>query len=171
MAVPLRVFEWSLLRDWLLVIGSNPGNGVQALPPVGPPSRAEVSRMLLAVARETRDISEEPRIDRADARLAAELEGERRLSVRADEGPLRLRLPDGGPDQPLGQGLPGETEPPELPVSLPRVGLRADHGGPLEACLGLAEDWCVQRRCEEDLNLIGEGDATREALMNFEASG
>ena len=24
-------------------------------------------------------------------------------------------------------------------------------------------------RCEEDLNLIGEGDATREALLNFEA--
>ena len=43
-------FEWSLWRDWLLVIGANSGNGVQALPPVGPPSRLEATRMLLAVA-------------------------------------------------------------------------------------------------------------------------
>ena len=38
----------------------------------------------------------------------------------------------------------------------------------VEACLGLAEDWCALRRCEEDLNLLGEWDATREALSHFE---
>jgi hypothetical protein len=39
-------FLWSMYEDWLLVIGGN-GKGVQALPPIGPPSRVEVTRMLL----------------------------------------------------------------------------------------------------------------------------
>ena len=37
----------------------------------------------------------------------------------------------------------------------------------VEACLGLAENWCNLRRCEDDLNLVGEWDATREALSHF----
>jgi hypothetical protein len=40
-----------------------------------------------------------------------------------------------------------------------------------EACLGLAQNWCVLRRCEEDLNLTGEWDATREALNHFTSLG
>ncbi|MGD0228962.1 MAG: phosphatidylglycerol lysyltransferase domain-containing protein, partial [Syntrophorhabdales bacterium] len=66
-------FEWSLYRDSLLVIASNSGNGVQALPPIGPPPRSEASRMLLSWMKDEKNIPD-PRIDRADARLASELD-------------------------------------------------------------------------------------------------
>jgi hypothetical protein len=32
----------------------------------------------------------------------------------------------------------------------------------VEACLALQERWCLLKRCEEDLNLDGEWDATRQ---------
>ena len=37
----------------------------------------------------------------------------------------------------------------------------------VDACLALAENWCALRRCEDDLDLIGEWDAIREALSNL----
>jgi hypothetical protein len=45
------------------------------------------------------------------------------------------------------------------------VPLRDQH---LNACLELADSWCEWRRCEEDMNLIGEWDAVREALTHFQ---
>jgi hypothetical protein len=39
----------------------------------------------------------------------------------------------------------------------------------VEACLALQERWCLLKRCEEDLNLDGEWDATRQILMNYRA--
>jgi len=37
----------------------------------------------------------------------------------------------------------------------------------LNDCLGLAETWCQLRRCEEDLNLLGEWKAVREAFAHL----
>ena len=34
----------------------------------------------------------------------------------------------------------------------------------IEAALNLQEKWCLLRRCDEDLNLLGEWDAIREIL-------
>ena len=39
----------------------------------------------------------------------------------------------------------------------------------IEAALSLQEKWCLLRRCEEDLNLLGEWDAIREILNNYQA--
>jgi hypothetical protein len=39
----------------------------------------------------------------------------------------------------------------------------------IEAALNLQEKWCTLRRCEEDLNLLGEWDAIREILSNYRA--
>jgi hypothetical protein len=40
-----------------------------------------------------------------------------------------------------------------------------------EECLALQERWCLLRRCEEDLNLQGEWEATREILINHRSLG
>ena len=53
-------FEWSLYKEWLLVIGANSANGVQALPPIGPPSRLEASRTLLAWLRDEKKMTSRP---------------------------------------------------------------------------------------------------------------
>ena len=44
--------------------------------------------------------------------------------------------------------------------------LQDDH---LQACLELSGRWCEVRRCEEDLNLMGEWEAIREAFTDFHA--
>ena len=37
----------------------------------------------------------------------------------------------------------------------------------VDDCLALAKNWCTLQRCEDDLDLIGEWDAIREALSNL----
>ncbi len=156
-------FEWSLYGDWLLVVGANSGNGVQALPPVGPPSRMDVSRMLLTWMREERNISE-PRIDRADARLASEVEGGGGFVVE----PVRDHFDYVYLTADL-VALSGKTYRAKRnhlnyllrSYSIVYEPITEAH---VDACLGMAENWCTLRRCEDDLNLLGEWDATREAL-------
>jgi hypothetical protein len=161
-------FEWSLYGDWLLVIGANSGNGVQALPPVGPPSRVEVTRMLLEWMREERNIPE-PRIDRADVRLASELE--RSGGFVAE--PVRDHFDYVYLTEDL-TALAGKTYRAKRnhlnyllrSYSIVYEPITEAH---VDACLGLAENWCTLRRCEDDLNLVGEWDATREALSYLRA--
>ena len=158
-------FQWSMHENWLLVIGGN-GKGVQALPPIGPPSRAEVTRMLLRWMEEERGIAQ-PGIDRADGRLVAELEGsgafvfepvrEHFDYVYRTEELIRLA---GGPYRAKRNNL-------NYLLRSFRIVYEPVTESSVEACLGLAENWCTLRRCEEDLNLLGEWDAIREALNHF----
>jgi hypothetical protein len=41
----------------------------------------------------------------------------------------------------------------------------------LDACLELQSNWCEIRRCDEDLSLLGEWEAIREAMNNFTSLG
>jgi hypothetical protein len=41
----------------------------------------------------------------------------------------------------------------------------------LHLCSEFQDRWCALRRCSEDLNLLGEWEAVREALANFPALG
>ncbi len=161
-------FEWSVWRDWLLVIGTNSGNGVHALPPVGPASRVEVSRMLLEWLRQERKI-DEPRIDRADARLVAEVEGDGAFTVE----PVRDHFDYVYRTEDLialsGKAYRAKRN--HLNYLLRAYGgsmayepIREEH---VEACREVAGNWCSLQRCEEDLNLVGEWDAIQEALGNL----
>ena len=40
-------FQWSVYRDWLIVLSLNPTDGFYTLQPIGPSSRLEVVRTLL----------------------------------------------------------------------------------------------------------------------------
>jgi hypothetical protein len=159
-------FEWSLYRDWLLVVGANSGNGVQALPPIGPPSRVDVARMLLGWMRDERNIPE-PAIDRADARLASELEGSGGFVVE----PVRDHFDYVYLAEDL-IALSGKTyraKRKHLKYLLRSYAMVYEPitEAHVDACLDLAEDWCTLRRCEDNLNLLGEWDATREALSHL----
>ena len=159
-------FEWSLYRDWLLVIGANSGNGVQALPPIGPPSRADVTRMLLGWMRDERNIPA-PAIDRADARLASELEGSGGFVVE----PVRDHFDYAYLTEDLialsGKAYRAKRK--HLNYLLRSYAMLYEPitEAHVDACLGLAEDWRTLRRCEDNLNLLGEWNATREALSHL----
>ena len=68
-------YQWCLDRDRLLVVSTTTGRPVWALPPVGPPPRADLCRQVLEWLRDEQGVAD-PAIERADPRLAAELEGQ-----------------------------------------------------------------------------------------------
>lgn len=160
-------FLWSVYKEWLLVIG-NTGNGVQALPPVGPPSRAEVTRMLLKWLHDAKGVAE-PRIDRADARLAAELQGSTDFIVEPTRDQFDYTYRTEDLIRLAGKNYRAKRNHINYLTRECKVDYAPLNEGHIDSCLQLGENWCELRRCAEDLNLMGEWDATREALAHFRA--
>jgi len=141
-----------------------------ALPPVGPPSRLAVTRRLLQWLHATRG-NMAPFIGRADQRLVAELAeaDDLVISARRDHYDYVYRSVDLGT-------LKGR-----------RYSKKRNHinqflreyeytYAPLTAdiipnCLALAEVWCQQRLCDEDISLMHEFCGIRDTLNNFRVLG
>jgi hypothetical protein len=157
-----------MYKDWLIVLCTSSPNETYAFQPIGPPSRLEVTRMLLEWLREEKG-EKKPCIKRADQRLIKEIEGSRDLQVEPTReqfdyiyrSDALIRLPGGkyhSKRNHVNKFLHS--------YSFTYAALNKDH---LEASLELSGLWCEVRRCEEDLNLLGEWEAVREALTHFHA--
>ena len=161
-------FQWSMYQGWLVVICGGNNNGFFALEPIGPPSRLEVTRMLLKWLTEEKGEAS-ARIERADQRLVSELENATDLFVEPtrDQFDYIYRSEDliklGGRKYHAKRNHINKFR---RSYSFTYTPFTDDH---LKPCLGLADSWCEWRRCEEDLNLMGEWDAVREALTHFKA--
>jgi hypothetical protein len=157
--------QWSVHRDWLLVLCTTDTNGFCALQPVGPPSRLEVVRMLLNFLQEEKK-EKEPRIERADQLLVSEIQQATGLIIE----PTRDHFDYVYRSEDL-IGLAGRKYHSkrnhiskfERNHSATYAPLSNDH---VKGCLELAEEWCEFRRCEEDMNLLDEWEAVREALKH-----
>ena len=161
-------FQWSLYKDWIILLCREGEDGLCALGPVGPSPRVEVTRMLLEWMRDEKGEGR-PRIERADERLAGEVVGMEGISVEPtrdhfDYVYLRddlVRLAGSryrSKRNHINQFLRA--------YSFRYVPLGSEH---IEDCLELQEKWCRLRRCEDDLNLLGEWEAVREILMCYES--
>ncbi|MGB7061045.1 MAG: phosphatidylglycerol lysyltransferase domain-containing protein [Candidatus Zixiibacteriota bacterium] len=161
-------FQWSMYRDWLLVISATRDNPCYALQPVGASPRSEIVRMLLRWLKDERG-EEDPRIERADKRLVSELEGETDLSIEPirDQFDYVYRTDDliklagrkyHSKRNQVSQFLRSH--------SFSYAPLADQH---VKECLNLTETWCEWHRCEEDMNLLDEWEAVRSALNNFSA--
>ena len=161
-------FAWSLDRDWLLIISKNPKPGGWALPPVGPPGRTEVSRRLLTWLKEEKG-SAYPSIQRADRRLAEELASSQEFTAepQRDHFDYVYLTPDlinlAGNRYHSKRNYLHTFERSHQFSYEP---LEERH---LPACRELAGAWCSLKRCEEDLNLMGEWEAVGAALEHFRA--
>ena len=159
-------FQWSIYRDWLLVICQASPPGFYAFPPVGPPSRMAVTRMLLEWLRDAK-AERTPRLERADLRLVQELAGAQGLLIE----PVRDQFDYVYQTRDLIElaGRKYHSKRNHIHKFLQSyaftyAGLQSDH---LQACLELSGLWCEVHRCEEDLSLTGEWEAVREALTHF----
>lgn len=161
-------FEWAIYKDWLFIVSPDGKNGIYAFQPVGPPSRKEAVIVLLEWFRGEKNI-ENPRIDRADSRCIAELNGNSNLVIE----PLREHFDYVYRREDLVQ-LAGSR----YRSKRNRINqfLRTYTFGyePLQVkyigdCLALQEKWCLMNRCEDDLDLLGEDEAVREILTYFKA--
>jgi hypothetical protein len=159
-------FQWSIYRDWLLVISKATPDEFYGFQPIGPPSRMAVARMLLEWLRDEKG-EERPRLERADQRLVKELVGAKDLLIE----PLRDQFDYVYQTQDLIQlaGRKYHSKRNHIhkflqSYSFTYSALQDDH---LQACLELSGLWCEVRRCAEDLNLMGEWEAVREVLTHF----
>jgi len=159
-------FAWSLDRDWLLIISDSPDGRSWTFPPIGPSMRTEICEKLLKWLGEIKGIKA-PSIERADNRLAAELAQASGFLIE----PTRDHFDYVYRSEDLIQLAGHRYQAPrnhihhlERSLAFSYEPLQDRH---LSACLDLAEAWCAQKRCAEDLSLQGEWAAVKAALQNF----
>ena len=160
-------FHWSLYRDWLLVRCRPNGGGCYGLPPIGPPSRLEVTRLLLKWLGEEQGAA--GRIERADQRLIEELREAEDLSIEPTEEHFDYVYRSEDLIQLAGRKYHAKRNHINKFLRSYSFSYEPLTRAHLSACLQLAETWCQWRRCEDDFNLLGEWDAIREALNHFES--
>jgi hypothetical protein len=157
-----------MYRDWLIVLSTSSPNETYAFQPVGPPSRLEVTRLLLEWLREEKG-EKKPRIERADQRLIEEIKGSRDLQLEPAREQFDYVYRSDDLIRLAGRKYHSKRNHINKflhSYAFAYAALQEDH---LEACLELSGLWCEVRRCEEDLNLLEEWEAVREALTHFHA--
>ncbi|MFH1335046.1 MAG: phosphatidylglycerol lysyltransferase domain-containing protein [Candidatus Zixiibacteriota bacterium] len=159
--------QWSMYEDWLIVLSSIDHNGVFAFPPIGPPSRTDIIRRLLSWLKEEKN-DKEPRIERADKILISEIRGETHLLIESTREHFDYVYKSEDLIQLAGRKYHSKRNhiyQLEREYDFTYAPLTQDL---VTSCLALAENWCEWHRCEEDMNLLDEWEAVREALNHFE---
>jgi hypothetical protein len=135
---------------------------------MGPPSRQAAAKVLLQWLKEEKGDGA-ARIERADRRLVAELKGDKDLAIE----PMRDHFDYVYLCQDLAQLAGSKYRAKRNHINKIARTYPAEYvalgPGHVNACLELQEKWCQARRCEDDLNLLGEWEAIKEILANFEA--
>ena len=158
--------SWCLAADCLIFLSNSPQDP-WFFPPVGPSPRGNLSRRLLTWLQKERG-SLDPRLERVDRRLWEEVAptGDFVTETHRDHFDYvyatkdLIRLAGGKFHQKRNhlnrfQRSHRYTYEP----------LRSEY---LPACLDLAEKWCEIRRCAEDMGLMEEWGAVKEALIHFQ---
>ncbi len=161
-------FQWCMYKDWLIVLCTSRPNETYAFQPIGPPSRLGVTRLLLEWLRNEKG-EKKPCIKRADQQLVREIEGSKDLQVEPTREQFDYIYRSKDLIRLSGRNYHSKRNHINKflhSYSFTYAALKEDH---LEACLEMSGLWCELRRCEEDLNLLGEWEAVREALTHFHA--
>jgi uncharacterized protein len=159
--------SWSLAGEWLLFL-SDAEPGAWAFPPVGPEPRDGICREILTWLKDGKG-APAPRVLRADRRLADAVAPLPEFMV--EPTPVQFDYVYRSEDLVHLAGRKYHDKRNHI------NSFRRSHRfvyEPLEEshlpdCFKLAESWCLLKRCEEDLNLMDEWQAVREALQHFQA--
>lgn len=159
-------FEWSVYKDWLLVSCRENGGGLCGIGPVGPPPRKDATLLFLDWIRE-KNVQRDARIERADAMLVTELEGVGSVVCE----PVRDHFDYVYLKEELVQlaGSRYRSKRNHINQVLRSYSFSYDDltDGYIAPCLELQDKWCMEKRCEEDMNLLSEWEAVREILVHF----
>ena len=159
-------FQWSLYRDWALLLSTANPQELFFHQPIGPPSRLDVVRKCLQWLREEKG-EKNPRIERADSRLVDEIRDAPDLVVEPTREQFDYIYRSKDLIQLAGRKYHGKRNHINKffqTYAFTYSPLEERH---LRECLELGGFWCEVRRCEEDMNLMGEWEAVREALAHF----
>ncbi len=155
--------SWCLKGDRLLFLSQPPQGEPFAWPPIGPPPRLEATRQLLAWLREELG-QKTPRLERADARLAAEVSGAPDLRVEPVRDHFDYLYATADLIALAGRKFHDKRNHLNAFRQAHRFTYESLTERHLEACLELADHWCQIKRCAEDISRLDEWEAVREAL-------
>lgn len=166
--------HWCLHERHLLVVFRPEEPEGFALPPIGPPSRAAATRDVLQWLTDSG--ARRPRVERADRRLVAEIEAESDggrlpLLVKADRDQFDYVYRTDALARLSGRSYaPKRRHVERFQRGHPVVYelLATEH---VDSCLSVLDEWCRQRRCEEDPDLEADRRATHEAVVHHEDLG
>lgn len=159
-------FEWSVYKDRLLVLCKEDGGGICGLEPVGPLPRREAALMFLEWIREQSG-QRSAGIERAERDLVAELAGAEGVVcepardhfdyVYLREDLVRL----------AGNRYRSKRNRINQLLRSCRTSYSHLQERHIPECLELQDKWCMEKRCDEDMDLLGEWEAVKEILVNF----
>ena len=162
-------YRWSVLDDYLIVMASL-DDDTYLFPPVGPASRRDLVRRLLRWMQDEKGI-ENPRIEKADDRLVAEVDGTEDMliiSVRDDFDYLYNR-------EDLVNLAGRKYHSKRNHIHRVERDYQYEYKPITEAiihdCLLLTKKWCDWRECKVKPDIKAECEAVHEAMINFEVLG
>ncbi len=160
-------FEWSIHDDWVLVIANEREGGVFALPPVGPSPRKDVTEKVLTWLQDERGIAE-PAVERAGPMLADEFREQAGFSVEETRDQFDYVYLTEDLAELSGRKYSAKRNHINQFTRYYRSEYQPVTKELVGECLALAEVWCEQRLCDEDLSLQHELSGIEDLLNNFE---
>jgi uncharacterized protein len=159
-------YHWSVYRDWLLMVSLIPGAAPYGLPPVGPASRLPATHTLLQWLEEAHGAPS--RIERADQRLVEELQSSTELNSETTREHFDYVYRTEDLIHLAGRKYHAKRNHLNKFMRSYRFAYEPLAPSHIPACLQLTDNWCQWRRCNDELNLVGEWDAIRDALQHFD---
>lgn len=159
--------QWSIYQDWLIILSALNNSDFFAFPPIGPPSRLGVVHGLLQWLREEKK-NEKPRIERADKLLVSEIQEAADLLSEPTRDHFDYVYRSEDLIQLAGRKYHSKRNHIHQFLRASAFTYSSLSNELVKACLALAESWCDWHRCEEDMNLLDEWEAVRQALNHFD---
>jgi uncharacterized protein len=160
-------YEWSVCDDRVLLVANEREGGFFGYPPIGEASRAAVTARFLNWMRDERGAAE-PVIARAGRRLVDELEGDDRFVAESTRDHFDyVYLTDDLAEFP-GRKYSAKRNHINQFTRFYRYEYRPITTELVPLCIALAEVWCEQRLCEEDLSLQHELSGIEDVLKHFD---
>jgi len=158
-------FSWTFYRDWLFISAQRDENQF-VFAPIGPEPRSEVTHTLLEWMRDEKGVNN-PYIARADERLAVELEGNPNFIITPTPDHFDYVYLSENLGTLAGRKYSKKRNHINQFLKNYEYSYSALSEELVPGCLALAEVWCEQRLCEEDISLTHEFCGIRDALDNF----
>ena len=158
-------FQWSLHKDWLLAVSLVDGQEPFAFPPLGPAPRHEPMRAVLQWLRDERRAAA-PRLERADQRLVSEVAASGEFSAEPARADFDYVYRTSDLIDLAGSKYHGKRNHIARFSKAHAFSYARCDDSHVVPCLDLAESWCSFKRCKDDMDLMDEWDAVKDALAH-----
>jgi hypothetical protein len=159
-------FQWSIHKDWLLVVSLIDGQEPFAFPPLGPGPRHEPVRAVLQWLKKERGAAA-PHIERADPRIVSEVTASGEFLAEPARADFDYVYRTSDLIDLAGAKYHGKRNHIARFAKAHAFSYARLDDSHVVPCLDLAEAWCSFKRCKDDMDLMDEWDAVKDALAHY----